>query len=136
MRDNQPLMTIRLNTDGWVIDAQAADLDQNGSPEIYVYSCSYGSGAFGRVYGYQFFPTSFDVIRMEALNDAQKNGYMGHDHFKIENQNLIRQFPVYRPGDTNAQPTGGFRTIRYTLRDIDKKLTLVGIETTDSKTSK
>ena len=50
-RNNQLLITIRQKTDGWVINAETADLDQNNAPEIYIYSCTYGSGAFGKVYG-------------------------------------------------------------------------------------
>ena len=32
----------------------------------------------------------------------------------VENT-LVRRFPVYRDGDTNAKPTGGMRQIQYKL---------------------
>lgn len=123
-RNNQSLITIRQKTDGWVVNAETADLDQNNSPEIYIYSCTYGSGSFGKVYGFQFFPTSFDAIHMVPLSPGLAEGYMGHDMFKIENDYLVRQFPIYRAGDANARATGGTRMIKYQLVEIEKKLLL------------
>lgn len=123
-RNNQFLITIRQKTDGWVVNAETADLDQNNAPEIYIYSCTYGSGSFGKVYGFQFFPTSFDAIHMVPLSPVLAEGYMGHDMFKIENESLVRQFPIYRAGDANARATGGTRIIKYQLEEIEKKLLL------------
>ncbi|MDH5245823.1 MAG: hypothetical protein OEW98_05185 [Betaproteobacteria bacterium] len=40
---------------------------------------------------------------------------MGHDELRVVENALVRRFPVYRDGDTNAQPTGGTRQIRYKL---------------------
>jgi hypothetical protein len=40
---------------------------------------------------------------------------MGHDTFKIENQKLVRIFPIYNEGDTNQNPTGGTRKLIYGL---------------------
>ena len=43
-------------------------------------------------------------------------GYQGHDAFAIVERYLVRRFPIYRKGDTNAKPTGGLRQIHYRLR--------------------
>lgn len=101
-------------TDGPVVGAQVADLDQNHFPELYVFMCSDGSGSFGRVYGWQFLTQRKAEIKSInwKLTDA---AYMGHDSLWVENTVLCRRFPLYRPGDSNAQPTGGTRTIRYRL---------------------
>lgn len=123
-RDNAFLMTIRQKTDGWVVNAEAGDLDQNNAPEIYIYSCTYGSGAFGKVYAFQFFPDFFDKIHTTPLSADLAEGYMGHDSFMIEDNVLIRKFPIYHPGDTNAKPTGGIRTINYKLEEVEKRLIL------------
>jgi hypothetical protein len=40
---------------------------------------------------------------------------MGHDEFAVAGNALTRRFPVYRDTDTNAQPTGGARELRYKL---------------------
>lgn len=130
-RDNKQLIVIRQKTDGWVVNAEAADLDRNGSPEIYIYASTYGSGSFGKIYAFEFFPTSFDAIRTEPLLPMLAEGYMGQDAFKIENGQLIREFPIYRAGDTNVRPTGGSRKIWYELREIEKKLVLKAVEYED-----
>ena len=123
-RNNQFLITIRQKTDGWVVNAETADLDQNDAPEIYIYACTYGSGSFGKVYGYQFFPNSFDKIHLIPLNSVLSEGYMGHDMYKIEDDYLVRKFPIYRAGDANAKATGGTRTIKYELKDVEERLIL------------
>ncbi len=124
-RDNSHLITLRQKVDGFIVDADTADLDQDGSPEIYFYCCTYGSGSFGKVYGFQFFPNSFDAIKCEPLTKSQAKGYMGHDSFKIEFGSLMRRFPLYLAGDSNAQPSGGTRLVRYKLETTaDKKLLL------------
>jgi len=123
--NEQLLITIRQKIDGTILNAEVADLDRNGSPEVYLYSCTYGSGSFGRVYAFQFFPDSFGAISTETLTATQAEGYMGHDAFRIENGFLARKFPVYRPGDANAQPTGGTRSIGYELKEMQGKLVLL-----------
>jgi hypothetical protein len=40
---------------------------------------------------------------------------MGHDELAVVENNLVRRFPVYREGDTNAAPAGGMRQIQYKL---------------------
>lgn len=124
LRNGQSLIVIRQKTDGWVTAAEVADLDKNNSPELYIYACSYGSGAFGKVYAFQFYPTNFTPITLDPLTSAQSNGYMGHDSFKVENGTFVRRFPLYRAGDANAHPTGGTRKITYSLKEVNKKLIL------------
>jgi hypothetical protein len=40
---------------------------------------------------------------------------MGHDEFAVVENRLVRRFPVYLAGDTNAEPSGGTRQIQYRL---------------------
>jgi hypothetical protein len=40
---------------------------------------------------------------------------MGHDTFTIEDQKLVRMFPLYNKGDTNQNPTGGRGKLVYGL---------------------
>ena len=40
---------------------------------------------------------------------------MGHDTFSTAEDTLVQSFPVYRPGDTNANPTGPTRQVQYAL---------------------
>jgi hypothetical protein len=52
---------------------------------------------------------------MPELSGKLAQGYMGHDQFAVVETTLMRRFPIYRPGDTNAKPTGGTRQISYKL---------------------
>ena len=115
--DNQKI-TIEL--DGQVVNAEIEDLNLDGFPEVLLYTISAGSGSYGNVIGYSvnngksisqiYFPDLFD-------NKEASSGYMGHDEFAIIETTLVRRFPVYNEGDTNNNPTGGFRQIGYKLKD-------------------
>ena len=40
---------------------------------------------------------------------------MGHDTFSIEDQKLVRIYPIYKKGDINQNPTGRIRKLVYGL---------------------
>jgi hypothetical protein len=104
--------------DGTVVGAEVADLNADGSPEIYVYANSAGSGSYGSLIAYTANQNkSLSEIYLPAVNDNEKQakGYMGHDAFAVGEAALLRRFPVYREGDSNANPTGGMRQIHYRL---------------------
>ena len=87
--DNAPIAS---EIEGVVTGVEVADLDSDGSPEIYVYIQSAGSGSYGSLLAY-------------ATN---------HKKTMLESR-LGRRFPIYRTGDTNSNPTGGLRQIDYKL---------------------
>jgi len=110
---------IEREIDGTVTMAEVADLNSDGSPEIYVYVTSAGSGSYGSLIAYGSNKRrSLTQIYLPPLQDDTKaaKGYMGHDEFRVVESTLVRRFPVYRAGDTNAQPTGGTRQIQYKLK--------------------
>ena len=118
------LTNFQTRVDGAVVGTQVADLDNNRFPELYVYSTSNGSGSFGRVYAWQFLPERKADIRLTNWLDGAE-GYMGHDSLWVERDILCRKYPVYRPGDANAEPTGGNRMTRYRLRPAGQSFALV-----------
>ncbi len=104
--------------DGIVTGADVADINEDGSPEIYVYITSAGSGSYGSLVAYGANrKKSLSEIYLPPLEDDKINsrGYMGHDTFSIRGNRLVRSFPIYKDGDSNAQPTGGTRTLEYKL---------------------
>jgi hypothetical protein len=113
--DNSP---VTKEVDGQVVLAEVADLNVDGSPEIYVYVQSAGSGSYGSLVAYSANrKKSLSEIALPPITDDPKasKGYMGHDEFRVVESTLVRRFPVYREGDTNARPTGGTRQIQYKL---------------------
>jgi hypothetical protein len=104
--------------DGTVTGAEVADLNSDGSPEIYVYTTSAGSGSYGNVIGIAINKMkSASDIYMPPITDNKKlsAGYQGHDEFSIIEGSLGHRFPIYKHGDTNNAATGGLRQIEYKL---------------------
>lgn len=113
--DNSP---ITVEVDGVVTGAEVADLNADGSPEIYAYVTSAGSGAYGSLAAWSANnKKSLSAIHLPELAEDPVNGkgYMGHDEFVVVEQYLVRSFPIYREGDPNAAPSGGTRQLQYTL---------------------
>jgi hypothetical protein len=113
--DNSPMTK---EVDGHVVLAEVADLDVDGSPEIYVYVQSAGSGSYASLVAHATNKKkSLSEIHLPPITDDPRaaKGYMGHDDPRVVESTLVRRFPVYREGDTNAKPTGGTRQIQYKL---------------------
>jgi hypothetical protein len=110
--------TLHSEADGTVTGAQVADLDNNNSPELYIYTSSAGSGSYGGLIAYAANNLkSLSEIYLVPLTESEDAaaGYMGHDTFKIMGNRLIRSFPIYLPDDTNTTPRGGHRQLSYQL---------------------
>lgn len=110
--------TITREINGTAVEAEVADMNADGSPEILVYTMSAGSGSYGGLVGYAAnHKKSLSMIFMPDIMDDKEasTGYMGHDEFSVVETRLARRFPIYRPGDTNNNPTGGLRQLYYVL---------------------
>ncbi|AKD54334.1 hypothetical protein SD10_04810 [Spirosoma radiotolerans] len=119
------LTNFQVRVDGAVTGAEVADLDNNRFPELYVYSTSDGSGSFGRVYGWQFLPERKADITPANWRNTMPQGYMGHDSLWVEQDILCRKFPIYQPGDANAEPSGGYQMMRYKLQPAGAGFSLI-----------
>ena len=114
--DNAPIVR---EIDGQIAGAEVADLNADGSPELYVYIRSAGSGSYGSL-------VAFSANRRKSLSEISlppiagdakaAQGYLGHDEFAVVERRLVRRFPVYKAGDTNAAPSGGVRQLHYQLK--------------------
>ena len=110
---------VKVEIDGSVTNAEIADLDSNGFPEIYIYVTSAGSGSYGSLVGYAVNKgKSVSDIYLPPVADDQKHskGYMGHDEFAVVEGMFVQRFPIYKDTDTNAQPTGKTRQLQYKLK--------------------
>ena len=110
---------ITQDIEGTVTGAEVADLNADGSPEIYVYVTSAGSGSYGTSVAYSANKKkSLSEIYLPPLEENPKamKGYMGHDEFAVVESALVRRFPIYQEHDTNAKPSGKMRQIQYHLK--------------------
>ena len=107
--------TFQIAVAGLVTDAQLADLDKDGYPEVYAFARSTGSDSTAYVYGFSSFRNrSYGPVGVSELA-AQKEmaeGFNGHDRFFFKDGVLMRSFPIYQAG----KPTGQWRVITYSLR--------------------
>ena len=104
--------------DGTVTGAEVADLNSDGSPEIYVYIQSAGSGSYGSLVAYavNHKKSMTQIYLSDLMQDKTASaGYQGHDQFSVLENRLGRRYPIYRQGDNNSKPTGGLRQINYKL---------------------
>jgi Periplasmic lysozyme inhibitor of I-type lysozyme len=114
--DNAPIVR---PIEGQITRAEVADLNADGSPEVYVYIRSAGSGSYGTLVAFSANKRkSLSEIHLPPVSDDAKaaRGYMGHDDFAVVEGTLVRRFPVYKDGDNNAAPSGGVRQMQYKLK--------------------
>ena len=111
--------TLVREVDGRITGAEVADINVDGFPELYIYATSAGSGSYGSLvaFGSNKNKSLSDIFLPEiAAGSKESIGFMGHDEFAVVEGTLVRRFPVYKPGDSNAKPTGGMRQIQYKLK--------------------
>ena len=113
--DNTPLTQ---RVEGRVTFAEVADLNADGSPEVYVYVTSARANAGTSLVAYAANRRkSMSGIYLPPVDPASKEaeGYRGRDEMRTVENVLVRRFPVYRDGDPDDRPSGGMRQIQYTL---------------------
>jgi len=113
--DNSPFTW---DADGAVTGAEVADLDADGSPEIYVYVTSTDADARGSVVAFSANKRkSLSSIYLPPMAEtpAAAQGYQGHDDFAVVEGSLVRRFPIYAGEGVGAAPTGKTRQLQYKL---------------------
>lgn len=101
--------------DGIVTGAEVADLNVDGSPEVYVYVKSNGADEKGSVVAYVANNCkSLSIASMAPLSDTPgaADGYQGKDEFAVLEGVLGRRFPIHGEGGVL---TGKLRQLQYTL---------------------
>jgi hypothetical protein len=102
--------------DGTVQNAWVANLSGGGGFEVVIATQSSGSGSYGALAVFRWTGTSLKPLNVADLSPAQKQGYRGHDVFRLDRGRVVRAFPIYRPNDPNARPSGGTRRLVYDFR--------------------
>lgn len=103
---------------GNVVRAEVADLDRDGSPELYVFARSPGRGLPGELVAYSANrKKSLSEIYLPPVSEDVEaaEGYQGEDEFAVVENVLVRRFPVYESADAGAGRTGKMREVRYRL---------------------
>ncbi|WP_133273154.1 hypothetical protein [Hymenobacter radiodurans] len=132
-KDNRELFKTSVPIEGQVRDAIATNLNDDKYPELFVFVAGAGSGSYGRLVGYEFMNQGHRPLTLPELSGPAAAGYMGHDEFRVEGSQLLRSFPVYRPDDPNSTPSGGIRTVAYTM-EPGMALTVAGFSDAPAQT--
>lgn len=92
--DNSP---VRTPLAGTITGAEVADLNADGSPEVYVYLRQPGKEARGAVLAWSANrKKSLSQIHLQELPDSDPAmaGYRGHDEYAVVETSLVRRFPI------------------------------------------
>jgi hypothetical protein len=103
---------------GSIVRAEVADLDRNGSPEIYIFVRSSGRGIAGELVAYSANrKKSLSEIYLPPVSDNPKiaEGYQGEDEFAVTENALVQRYPVYDGADAGARRTEKMRQVHYRL---------------------
>jgi hypothetical protein len=105
--------------EGLVVGAEVADLNADGSPEVYVFVRGADEQARASLVAYAANrKRSLSDVYLPPLDETPGNsqGYQGHDELRTVGDALVRRFPLYKAGDAEDAPRGGTRELRYKLR--------------------
>lgn len=107
--------SFQIMVEGNVTDAQLADLDKDGFPEVYAFARSIGPDSTAYVYAFTSYRNrSFGLVSVSDLSNHKEmaEGFNGHGRFYFENGLLKHSFPIYQEG----KPSGKQRIVTYGLR--------------------
>lgn len=108
--DNRPITT---SVTGLITRIEAADINADGSPEIYIYGFD---GKSQTVHAYSTNKKkSLSSIAIPELTPEQARGYRGQDEFASVENSFARRFPIYPDDISASRPTNKIRQLQYKL---------------------
>jgi hypothetical protein len=108
--DNAP---VEMDIAGIITRMEVADINVDGSPELYVYGFDGGSQTLMAWSSNK--KKSLSSIMLPPMDAAQSEGYRGGDEFAVVEGILGRRFPVYPDDKPESKPTSKIRQIQYKL---------------------
>jgi hypothetical protein len=115
VRKGEKVALFKSDVDYLAHAAQAAYLTGDGKPELIVFSKTPGSSANETLDVY--FMKEHAIRRASLPELGDRTGYRGGDNFQIDGRLIVRKVPVYSESDASNKPSGGFRTVKYELKD-------------------
>ncbi|HKK80201.1 MAG TPA: hypothetical protein VJ933_11250, partial [Phaeodactylibacter sp.] len=98
-----------------VYRAELADLNQDGYPEVYIFTRTTTAPPQGEVYAFASYRNrSYGEVYVadEAAQNLRSSTYQGGDVFELKETALVRRFPVYENGRASADSS----TLTYKLK--------------------
>ena len=113
--DNSP---ISVNATGIVTGSEVGDINNDGSPEIYIYTTQPNANNRGELIAFSTNKKkSISAIFLPPFknNDENLKGYRGEDEFALVENTIVRRFPIYPEDKTKTEHTGKMRQFQYKL---------------------
>jgi hypothetical protein len=110
--------TMNMPVLGRVSAAMVDDLNSDGLADLVLFIYTDSAALHGTVYALvsdgdkSIIPTG---LPDPALDGKINTGYRGHDVFSMLEGTVLHRFPIFKPGDKDDAPTGGTRTVQYSL---------------------
>ncbi|RBL91294.1 hypothetical protein DF182_01330 [Chitinophaga flava] len=100
---------------GTIANVTVADLDNDGKPEVYVFTTSSGTDQYGKVYGLAILGRRAVEINTDAIDSLAEKDYRGRDSFYVSGKELVRTFPAFRGDEEVELKSDSIRMVRYKL---------------------
>jgi len=114
--------TMTFEADGAVVNAEAGDINADGSPEVYVTVRGKGADQPAALIAVSTNnKKSMSMISVPPLSPAQAKGYRGQDDYAVVEGIIARRFPLY---SADGKPTGKMRQLQYKLKPGEAAWTL------------
>ena len=117
----EPLTSATRERNGVIEDVLFLDPDGDRYSAVIIAIRSAGSGSYLQLLLFNFSqtgdPTSGQWSDLSGIPEHLAVGYMGHDTIERQSEMLVRTFPIYQQGDSNAEPTGGTRSLIWDFRN-------------------
>ena len=117
--------TIRIRGVDSLEQSVITDLNSDGYEELYFFTRYSGPERYGIVYAISSMKDKsceriiIDEMREALMKEGRMlEGYRGHDRYYMENDKLVREFPVMKQG-SNSQTANEKRKLFYSLVDGD-----------------
>ncbi|MBC8064501.1 MAG: hypothetical protein H7Y17_06710 [Chlorobia bacterium] len=108
--------TVRVDRDGAMVGAWAADLDSDGKFEVIVATRSAAGGNYGKAVAYSWTGSALKKRSVPELNISQLSGYRGEDQFSVTRNSLYRSYPTFVQKSNDPARKTGNRTLKLNLK--------------------
>ena len=99
--------------DGVIERTWLRDLDGDGTWEILVWIVGSREEHYGTLESFRLAGNRLRAAKFPGLSDREDHGYAGRDVYRVVDNLVEREFPLYQEAPTGLQPTGQRRLLRY-----------------------
>ena len=99
--------------DGIIERTWLRDLDGDGTWEILIWIVGSREEHYGTLESFRLAGNRLRAAKFPGLSDREDHGYAGRDVYRVVDNLVEREFPLYREAPEGLQPTGQRRLLRY-----------------------